>query len=208
MARLRQAALEDAVTLQGVYAEYAGYAAGKAAEALGELEQAADFSRLLRELDPENAENYPDPEPVGPAVHPLVAALRSLADQYAALPMPQEYRTARIEVTFHGVGASVGRVLAEEYAGDTKVTEKITPSSWWLNVDVKQDGDLYTELTVFVDPDREPEPFVQATPAEVAEAYESSAAYAAALTAEPRPAGWLLPAVEVHHTAVNAADAA
>lgn len=183
--RLRKAALEDAATYQGIADEYAEYAAQKAAEVAAELEQAADFSLMLRELDPEHAGDYPDPAPAGPAVDPLVVALRQLADRYEAIwAIPEVSIGATIEVSLHGVALSAARPLAEAYAGDAEVKEHGRSGYTWLSV---QEGEPEMEfvLRVHTVPDRVP--FVKATPAEVAEAYESAAVYEAGLTDEPTP---------------------
>lgn len=160
--RLRGASLNDAANAHQTCNEYTEHAAMKAAEVRTELAQAADYSRLLRDLDPMHAENYPDPDPAGPgtgAAHPLVLALHHLADRLAEQEIPAWHNSAKIEVTLHGVAESIGREFAAEYARDPDaVTEDGRDSSRWLSVKHEYDEEpgspnaIAVELTVFVDP--------------------------------------------------------
>lgn len=97
--RWREALLDDIANMEQRRASHAADEHALAEEIAHSLEVANDVSELLRENDPEHADDYPDPAPAGSAE--IVLGLRQMADVLAAHPELTENISKHIQISIY-----------------------------------------------------------------------------------------------------------
>lgn len=174
------------------YAANAGRAAALA------LAAAAELASILRGLDPEHAADYPDPTPPAADKAQLIAqGLREAADHIATHPELAEHLGTSLQISCYNAPTDEGNLRrVEELAEVLDVTPKWIGTHYQAGLILAGGVQLFAVATGAYnvagaakvlppdwpvpaepepEPAPEPEPFVQATPAEVAEAYEDTA---------------------------------
>lgn len=145
------------------------------------LEQAADYSGILRQLDPDNADQYPDPAEASSQLGAVVHELRHLANLLANIGLPPIERSINVGLHLHGVRADRAKDLLAHIAesrDDLVRHSDLTGRGGYTGGGYRGSGAVKVDFSIYHSsepvPVPEPEPFVQATPAEVAQAYEST----------------------------------